>query len=157
MARPQLVRVIALEIRDSLIKKNPKNTNIFTSNYLKFAKEINQLDTELLNLFASLPDKCSFMVYHPSWNYFARTYGLSQIPIELEGKEPSPKDLARLIDLARKKSVAAIFVQPQFSRKSAQAIAASIGAKVLIADPLAADWAENLKKVGKAFSQNAQN
>jgi len=91
------------------------------------------------------------MVYHPSWGYFARTYGLNQIPIELEGKEPSPKELTQLIKLAKKNSVQAIFIQPQFSQKSARALAQSIGAEVLTANPLAEDWAENLRRTAEAF------
>ncbi|CCO23361.1 metal ABC transporter solute-binding protein, Zn/Mn family [Maridesulfovibrio hydrothermalis] len=153
---PQLVRILSLEIKETLTEKDHANAATYTKNYFNFAREINQLDNELLSLFAAAKKRSNFMVYHPSWGYFARSYGLNQIPIELEGKDPSPKELTQIIDFARKKSVAAIFVQPQFSRKSAQAIAASIGAKVLTADPLAADWAENLRKAAKAFQQDAR-
>lgn len=153
---PQLVRTICTEIRDSLILKDPKNTDKYRKNYLRFAQEINELDSTLLELFARQKKGLSFMVYHPSWGYFAKTYGLTQIPIELEGKTPSPKKLAHLIEFAKQNSVAAIFVQPQFSQKSAKAIATSIGAKILIADPLAEDWAKNLKKAAQTFIVDKQ-
>ena len=45
----------------------------------------------------------NFMVYHPSWGYFAAEYGLTMIPVEVEGKEPSARDLAKLVDLAKGK------------------------------------------------------
>lgn len=151
---PPLVRIICQEIRDTLIKHDPENADTYNQNYLNFAKEINKLDSDLLNTFLNKGKHFSFMVYHPSWGYFARTYGLTQLPIELEGKEPSPKELTQLIKLAKQQSVQAIFVQPQFSQKSAKAIASSIGAKVLVADPLAEDWEANMRKVAKTFTQN---
>ncbi|NDV22392.1 metal ABC transporter solute-binding protein, Zn/Mn family [Desulfovibrio sp. JC022] len=148
---PPLVRIISQQIRDVLIEHDPANTEAYTSNYLNFAAEINKLDSELLNIFTPKGERFSFMVYHPSWGYFARTYGLNQIPIELEGKEPSPKELTQLIKFAKKNSVKAIFIQPQFSQKSARAIASSIGAETLTADPLAEDWAENLRRTAATF------
>ncbi|WP_319777949.1 metal ABC transporter solute-binding protein, Zn/Mn family [Maridesulfovibrio sp.] len=149
---PQLVRIISQQIRDTLIEHDPANKQAYIHNYLGFAEEINELDSELLKTFSKNKTGFSFMVYHPSWGYFARAYGLTQIPIELEGKEPSPKKLAQLINLAKKNSVKAIFIQPQFSKKSAQAIADSIGAKILTADPLAEDWTANLRRTAGAFA-----
>lgn len=150
---PPLARIICQQIREVLIEHDPDNANIYNRNYLKLAKEINELDSELLKTFTQKGQEFNFMVYHPSWGYFARTYGLNQIPIELEGKEPSPKELAQLIEFANKNSVQAIFIQPQFSQKSARAIAKSIGAKILTADPLAENWAENLRNAAGAFAK----
>lgn len=152
---PALVRVMIMDIRNALIKADPAHESVYESNYLDFVKDINSLDSELAKSFKNSDGK-SFMVYHPSWGYMAKAYGLHQIPIELEGKEPSPKELAQFIDLAEKMSIKAIFIQPQFSKKSAQAIAQAIGAKVLVADPLAYDWMENLKNVGSQFLDNVK-
>lgn len=153
---PPLVRIIAMEIRDTLTEKDPANAQTYNENYFKFAQEINNLDQKILNLFAGNAGKTSFMVYHPSWGYFAESYGLRQIPIEAEGKDPSPRELAELIKFAKDNSVKAIFIQPQFSRKSAEAIASSIGAKVLVADPLAEDWITNLEKTAESFSSDSK-
>ncbi|ACS81487.1 metal ABC transporter solute-binding protein, Zn/Mn family [Maridesulfovibrio salexigens] len=149
---PPLVRVISQKILETLIEHDPENAATYTSNYLSFAAEINDIDSELLKTFTQKGQKFSFMVYHPSWGYFADTYALNQIPIELEGKEPSPKKMAQLIEFAKTNSVKAIFIQPQFSQKSAQTIANAIDAKVLIADPLAEDWTANLRRTAKAFA-----
>jgi zinc transport system substrate-binding protein len=89
------------------------------------------------------------MVFHPAWGYFARTYKLKQIPIELEGKAPKPAQLQNLIVRARRDKIKVIFVQPQFSSKSARLIAAEIGGRVIVADPLAADWPQNLRAVAR--------
>ncbi|NLJ26506.1 MAG: zinc ABC transporter solute-binding protein, partial [Deltaproteobacteria bacterium] len=92
-----------------------------------------------------------FMVFHPAWGYFANAYGLKQIPIEVEGKEPKAADLKRLIEYAQAQKVKTIFVQPQYSDAIARTIAASIGATVVPADPLAPDWAANLLQMGEKF------
>ncbi len=150
---PSLVRIMSQKIRDTLIEHDPANTDTYIRNYLNFASEINSVDADLLKIFTHKGQEFSFMVYHPSWGYFADTYGLTQIPIELEGKDPSPKELAQLIEFAKDNSVKAIFVQPQFSQKSAQTIAKAIGAQVLVANPLAEDWPGNLRRTAKAFAK----
>ena len=91
------------------------------------------------------------MVFHPAWGYFADTYGLKQIPVEIEGKNPKPAQLMALIEYANQNDIKVIFVQPQFSAKSAEVIARGIGGHVVVADPLAADWAANLRKVSREF------
>jgi zinc transport system substrate-binding protein len=93
------------------------------------------------------------MVFHPSWGYFARDYGLHQVPVEIEGKTPKPAQLKRLIEHARKRDIRLIFVQPQFSRKSAELIARAIGARIIEADPLAADWEQNLRRSAEAIKE----
>ena len=91
------------------------------------------------------------MVYHPAWGYFAKAYDLIQIPVEMEGKKPTPKGLQQLILSAKKDGIKVVFVQPQFSTKSAQTIAKAIGGHVVFADPLAFDWAKNLLLVARQF------
>jgi zinc transport system substrate-binding protein len=91
----------------------------------------------------------AFLVFHPSWGYLAADYDLEQVPIEVQGKEPSAREMAAIVDLARKRSIHVVFAQPQRSRRAAEAVAASIDARVVLADPLAADWAENLRRVAR--------
>jgi len=73
------------------------------------------------------------------------------VPIEIEGKEPKPAQLKELIEHAREHGIKVIFVQPQFSAKSAEMVAREIGGQVVAADPLAANWAQNLREVGRKF------
>jgi zinc transport system substrate-binding protein len=91
------------------------------------------------------------MVFHPAWGYFARTYGLKQVPIEIEGKSPKPAQLQALIEHARRRKIKVIFVQPQFSTKSARVVAKAIGGRVVLADPMAEDWGENLRRQATEF------
>ena len=93
------------------------------------------------------------MVFHPAWGYFAHAYGLKQVPIEIEGKDPKPAQLKKLIQHARENNIKVVFVQPQFSTKSAKLVAREIGGQVAFADPLAEDWMANLREVADKFQR----
>jgi zinc transport system substrate-binding protein len=99
----------------------------------------------------------TFLVFHPAWGYFARQYGLEQIAIEKEGKEPGPQDLAKTISLAREKGIKLVIVQPQFSKSQAQMIASELGAKIIVLDPLAEDYLDNMEKVANIFYSRFAN
>jgi len=92
-----------------------------------------------------------FIVFHPAWGYFAHAYGLKQVPIEIEGKNPKPAQLKELIQHARHNGVKVVFVQPQFSTQSAEVVAREISGQVAFADPLAEDWMANLREVAATF------
>jgi zinc transport system substrate-binding protein len=93
-----------------------------------------------------------FYVFHPAWGYFARDFGLSQIPIERHGKEPGPAYLAGLIDQARADGARVIIVQPQFSAAAANVVAQAIGADVVAIDPLARDILVSLKQLAELLT-----
>jgi zinc transport system substrate-binding protein len=148
---PPLVMLQARNILEGLLKIAPGHREFFEANYGKFIHEVADLDLRIMNRFKGKAQGSRFMIYHPAWGYFARAYGLKQIPVELEGKEPTPRELQELIVLAKKDGIKVIFVQPQFSIKSAETIAKAIGGKVMKADPLALNWADNLEEVAAAF------
>ncbi len=152
---PRSVSVLAQNIASAFEKIDPKNASIYRKNLEKFEKEIEALDKRLRDILRPCMGS-AMMVYHPSWGYFARDYGLVQIPIEIEGKEPKPKKLLELIGKAKEYRVRALFVQPQFSKRAAKALAESIGAEIVVADPLAPDWAKNLIEVAKRICKAAR-
>jgi zinc transport system substrate-binding protein len=92
------------------------------------------------------------MVFHPAWGYFADAYGLKQVPVEIEGKEPKARDLDEFIKRARELKLKVIFVEPQYSPKTAQTIADAVGARLVEADDLAPDWEKNLLRVAWQIS-----
>jgi zinc transport system substrate-binding protein len=147
---PPLVKVQAGRIRDALVAVDFANRTSYEKNFAAFLREIEDLDAELKSMFAGSPG-ARFMVFHPSWGYFAQAYGLEQVPIEIEGKDPKPAQLKELIHHAREHGIKVVFVQPQFSMKSAEMVAREIGGQVVAADPLAGDWSENLRSVSRKF------
>jgi zinc transport system substrate-binding protein len=145
---PPLVMIQARTILIALQKVDPVHRSDYEANYKAFISEISRLDAELRDIFSSRHG-LQFMVFHPAWGYFADTYGLKQIPLEIEGKNPKPAQLKELIKYADRNEISVIFVQPQFSAKSAEVIARGIGGKVVFADPLAEEWSANLRKVAR--------
>lgn len=147
---PTLVRQQVKTMLDALIGLYPDQAQFFTGNAETFLRSIDELDAQLREILKDSHGK-QFMVFHPSWGYFAREYGLEQVPVEIEGKQPKPAQIKELIEHAREKNIRVIFAQPQFSTKSAQIIAREIGGEVTLADPLAEDWPANLLAVAKTI------
>ena len=147
---PPLVKIQSRAILAALQEADPAHGDAYEANFRAFAGRIDQLDADLKKTFAG-KEGLPFMVFHPSWGYFAREYGLVQVPIEIEGKSPKPAQLGALIDHARENGIRVVFVQPQFSTKSARLVAREIGGQVAFADPLAEDWLANLREVADRF------
>lgn len=93
-------------------------------------------------------------VFHPAFGYFTDAYGLIQVPLETEGKEPGPRHLARLMEQARRDGVRVLFVQPQHPDREARALADEVGARLVPLDPLARDYLENLERMAAAIRES---
>ncbi|GAB6192589.1 zinc ABC transporter substrate-binding protein [Desulfocastanea catecholica] len=143
---PPLVKKQAATIAAALAREYPEQAALFQQNLAAFLADIDRLNDELHRTLAEKKGM-KFMVFHPSWGYFAKEYGLEQIAIEIEGKDPKPAQLRALIEQARENAVTVVFAQPQFSTKSAKLIAREIGGEVIFIDPLAEDWLNNMKQV----------
>ncbi len=148
---PPLVKIQAGNIFKALTVADPEHSKDYEVNYNRFITELTDLDTEIRNMLAEKGKENQFIVFHPAWGYFANTYGLEQIPVETEGKTPKPAELGHLIKHAKEHGIKVIFVQPQFSSKSAEVIAKEIGGKIAFADPLAPDWSDNLRQMAEKF------
>ena len=150
---PVLAKVQAKNIYDAVVSIDESNKDFYTKNYEEFLKELDSLNSnikEILNPYS----KKSFMVFHPSWGYFAQRYDLEQIAIEIQGKEPKPNELVELVKDAKKHDIKIIFVSPQFSQKSAKIIASNIGGSVVAIDSLSEDWANDLIKTANEIAKS---
>ena len=147
---PPLVMIQARTILKALQETDPIHQSVYENNYRAFMSQLSDLDAEIRTIFSGRSGQ-QFMVFHPSWGYFAHAYGIKQVPIEIEGKESKPAQLRALIEHAREDGIKFVFVQPQFSARSAKLIAREISGQVVFADPLAEDWAGNLRAVARKF------
>jgi zinc transport system substrate-binding protein len=136
---PKCALLMASEVRDFLIDLNPSQKEKYETNYKALNLKLIGLDTKSKQLFSDIPKK-SFMIFHPNLGYLARDYGLEEISVEYEGKEPTPSRMKELIDRARKEGLRTIFVQREYDTKNAKAIANEIGGDIRIIDPLSEDW-----------------
>jgi zinc transport system substrate-binding protein len=155
---PELVKKQAETVCEALIRLDPGHGAAYSANYNAFASEITAMQNSIhaiLNGNTAAGPQRMFMVFHPSWAYFAREFGLKQVAIEIEGKEPSARQLQTIIEIAQRNAIHTIFVQPQFSQRSAQIIARQLSGRVEIADDLAYDWKNNLIAFSKAIAEQS--
>jgi len=140
---PELVRSQAAVMAGALTEEFPGDSALFAAGLASFDSGIDTLQVRIRRLLEPVAGR-AFMVFHPAWGYFADEFGLVMVPVEVAGNEPSPSDLADLIDAARAAGITTVFVSPQFSTSSAEVLASEIAGVTAVLDPLAADWAGNL-------------
>lgn len=139
------------QIAQVLSARYPEHQALYEKNLKILLQQLQTLDQELTQLFASSSSK-TFMVSHAAYAYLARDYGLKQLPIEYEGREPSPKQLTDLMQQARHADVQVIFTQPQYPDKAAKLIANALNIRVLSLDPYSPDYFTSMLEIGKAIS-----
>jgi zinc transport system substrate-binding protein len=145
---PKRMKIQADTIYRTLRETDPGRGEMYKKNLQAFEDDLDALDGKIARTLAPLRGRTVY-VFHPAFGYFCDSYGLTQVSIEEEGKEPSPKQLARLITRARHEGVKVIFVQPEFSTKNARVIAQAIGGAVVPMDPLAGDYLTNLETMAE--------
>ncbi len=138
-------------IYQTLAKAFPSSAGYFRDNYTRYIADIDSVFARLSKKLAPYKGTTIY-VYHPSFGYFLDTFGIAQKAVEVGGKEPTQKDLAELIKQAQKDKVKIVFVQKQFSKTAANAVASAIGGKVVEIDPLAPDWLNNIEVIGNAIA-----
>ncbi len=143
-------------IEKTLSKEDPANSSFYQKNAKNFKKQLDNLHEEIKKEFQKLKTD-RFMVFHPAWGYLADEFGLQQIAIEEDGKEPTIKQLKKLIDIAKKEKIKVIFVQAQNTKKIAQSMAEEIDGIIVSIDPLSLDYINNLKKVAFAINNSLKN
>jgi zinc transport system substrate-binding protein len=145
--------VQASNICTGLIQVDPENSDYYARNRDEYLQKLKALDGELNQTFAAKADR-TFIVYHPAWTYFAQDYDLVQVPLLENEKEPGPKYLASIIDLARANNITTIFVEPQYNPKSAEVIAREMKANIIVLDPLAQSYLENMRYAGQEIANS---
>jgi zinc transport system substrate-binding protein len=147
---PTLVVKQVRTIRDALIRLDPAGAGQYRANAERFISELRMVRSRIAGLLAPLRGR-TFLVYHPAFGYFAEEFGLRQAAVESAGKEPTSRQLARLIDQARAQGIKVVFIQPQFSQTGARAVAEAIGGKVVPLDDLAYDYLSNLETIARTI------
>jgi len=151
------LKKISTKMAETLADEDKENRDFYLNNLQKLTKELNSLDKYIKEKLSTLKNR-KFLIFHPSWGYFAKEYNLEQIAIEVEGKSPKPRELIKIIKLAKENGIKVIFTQPEFSIKSSQIIASEIGGRVVKVSPLSKDIIKNIKNftdalVGESIEQ----
>ncbi len=149
---PKLYLAQARIIVQNLSLKIPDKKEHFVSNYNELEYKVNALDESFSNLFELNPKK-NFVIFHPALSYFAHHYGLNQVSIEIEGKEPSARQIAKIVNRIKDEKVAYILIEKQFNQVIPKTIAHSVGAQLLMVDPLALDYLTNMRDIAVKINQ----
>ena len=144
-------QIQASTIANALISSFPQHKEKYLSNLKKLQGQLQDLDREIKTILAPLKQR-SLLVGHPAYGYFCRDYHLQQYSVEIEGKDPSAKQLTNLLLFARGLGTKTIFVQPQYSNKAAWLVAKDIGAKLVTLDPYSQNYMQTMLTIAQAFA-----
>lgn len=136
-------RVIAQNTYQAFIKLDPENQEVYRAGYQRLIEEIDSTEAEMKQLLQPLAGT-AFIIYHPALTYFAREFGLKQLCIELDGKEPSPAQLKQLLEMATQSDAKVVFVQQEFDQKNAELIAKETGCRLVTINPLSYNWHDEM-------------
>jgi zinc transport system substrate-binding protein len=152
---PLLIRQMLPVITQTLCRELPDRTAGFQTKAKNLDGTLETLHAELSRSFQPFPtERRVFLTFHPSWRYFALHYDLTELSIEVDGKEPSPKQLQEIMDMAKAHGITTVFVEPQFPKNAARAIAEALGATIVEADPLAEDLIQLYTGMGEKLVQS---
>lgn len=141
-------------IAKTLIETYPEHKEEYQKNLNLLVRELDALDQEITKTLQPLKQRI-MMVGHPAYAYFARDYNLTQLPIECEGKDPTPKQLTTILENARQAHIKTIFTQKQYGTKAVKLVAAELGANIVTLDPYSDDYFVMMRDISsKIASQN---
>lgn len=126
-------------IAQRLSERDPAGAATYQANADRYIGEIEEFDAWAKQQIATIPPaRRKLVTYHDAYAYFAAHFGLEQVGVVVPspGQEPSPRELARLVDEIRAQQVPVLFVEPQFNPQLAERLAqeAGIGTQVLYSD-----------------------
>jgi zinc transport system substrate-binding protein len=150
---PTLVKKMVRTIRDELIVLRPDRTEVYNLAYQQYMKEIDEADLQVKQLFKGFEGR-KFISFHPSLSYFAREYGIEQFSFQQMGKEPTPSQVANLVNIARADNIKVIYIQSDFDRENARMFVQEIDGEIIQVWPLNPEWSQNLIEMGRLISGN---
>jgi zinc transport system substrate-binding protein len=149
---PENARSLAGDLAAALAELLPDAADAIETKRMALDLDLQALDTELRTILEPARGE-RFLVLHPAWGHLAREYGLVQVAIEPDHKEPGVRELAILIDHVQ--GLRTVFVQPQLDPASARVVADELGAQVEVLDPLAENWDANLRHAARRIAEAA--
>jgi zinc transport system substrate-binding protein len=144
-------KTIALNTLNAFLALDEEHTDDYLHNYAQLMKEIDETGAGLSECISPLSNR-TFIIYHPALTYFAKEFNLTQLCIEMEGKEPSPAQLRKLVETARQHQTKVVFIQQEFDRKNAELIAKETGCRLVAINPLSYDWSKEMIHIAKSLA-----
>ena len=134
---------MAQNILKTLKVAYPEHATDFEANCARFTSNIDSLSAKIYQRLVPLNVR-NILIFHPALAYYARQFKLVQIPLELDGKEPSPKHMKDIVDLAKNQGIHSVFIQKEFDTENALQLSREIGGEVVVIDPLDYNWEKQM-------------
>ncbi|MCL0037025.1 zinc ABC transporter substrate-binding protein [Dehalococcoidia bacterium] len=152
---PLNARIMVQNISEGLISIAPEYADFFAENTRRYLAELNDLHIYIREQVDGFVNRY-FLIYHPAFGYLARDHNLTQLAIERDGKEPTPRVIMESIDLAVKHNLSYVFVSAQFPLRPAETIARSINGQTALIDPLPQDYISGMRDVADALAREME-
>jgi zinc transport system substrate-binding protein len=142
--------VIALQqckkIHEQLNLLLPEHQNQFTENFKQLTMDLESLDEKIRSELTPLQGSY-LLLSHPALGYYCKRYGLHQLSVECEGKEPLPQQVAKVVKEAQENHVKVIFTEPQYNNKGAVLIADKLQLPIYEINPYAGDYFKMMNEI----------
>ena len=147
---PRELKTMARNAYEAIIEQYPDSVK-YKAAYNDFVAQLDNLDT-MCQQMCEASSARAFVIYHPALTYFARAYGMEQIAVEADGKEPSARHIAKLIEQAQAKGIQCLLYQKEFPRSVVDVIARDMGVEAQEIDPLKENVIENITKITRLIT-----
>lgn len=148
---PAETKIIAQNTLKALKTAFPEHATQFEANYTRFSTRIDSLTLAINQQLSGLNNR-HILIFHPALAYYARQFNLEQVALEMNGKEPSPRHMKEIVDLAHAQNIHVIFIQKEFDAAFAQQLSREIEGKVVVIDPLDYNWENQMLDITKKIA-----
>lgn len=148
--------IIADVVYQTLCEEFPEHKATFEGNYNKLKDELNTLDARAEKVLRSSDEPKSFVIYHPSLSLFSKEWGLTQLVIERDGKQPTPVQLKGLIDSAKGQKASVVIIQQEYDTQTTESIANELGLPTHVINPLEENWLQQMNSLIDAFDHDVK-
>lgn len=145
---------IAHNVLRALCQVDSANASLYQHRHDSLVHHIDSLDSKIRKTLRPLTHR-TFMIYHPALGYYARDYGLQQVSVEQDGREPSAERMQQLILQAQREKVKVVFIQEEQAGRAAKRIAESAKTKIISIAPLSAEWDKQMLHIAQTLAQTS--
>jgi zinc transport system substrate-binding protein len=152
---PPVLVEMAGRVVEALATVDPAGAAHYRKRGAVLQEKLRVLDARLRKVLSASPCR-TFLVDHPAWGSFAAHYSLTQLALEIDGKEPGPASLVRVIREADQARVRLLLVEPGKPGGSTVTVTRTLGAEVQVIDPLMADIPANLERMARLVAEGCE-